>query len=43
VKSTHWEILKLEPKVAIGETKMKRIVIYGLKSEYQSFVVAVQV
>lgn len=42
VKSTRCEILKLEPKIDIGETKIKRIIIYGLKSEYQSSVITIQ-
>ncbi|KAL0287179.1 UNVERIFIED_CONTAM: hypothetical protein Sangu_2704900 [Sesamum angustifolium] len=42
VKSLCREISELDPKVLIGEARMKRIIIHGLKSEFRSFVVAVQ-
>ena len=32
------EITKLDPKSAIGEDRMKRIIIYGLRPEYRSFI-----
>ncbi|KAH0661929.1 hypothetical protein KY284_026860 [Solanum tuberosum] len=33
---------ELDPQVPIGETRMKRIIIHGLKPEYRSFIAAVQ-
>ncbi|KAK4412672.1 hypothetical protein Salat_2914300 [Sesamum alatum] len=42
VKSLCWEISELDPEAPIGETKMKRIIIHGLKPEFRSFVAAVQ-
>ncbi|KAJ0034131.1 hypothetical protein Pint_25240 [Pistacia integerrima] len=42
VKSICCEISKLEPNVVIGETRTKRIIVHGLRPEYQSFVALVQ-
>ncbi|KAL0352257.1 UNVERIFIED_CONTAM: hypothetical protein Scaly_1614400 [Sesamum calycinum] len=42
VKSLCREISELDPEAFIGEARMKRIIIHGLKSEFRSFVVAVQ-
>jgi hypothetical protein len=42
VKSTCHEIFKLELEAAIGETRMKRIIIHDLKPKYWSFVAIVQ-
>ncbi|KAK4434384.1 hypothetical protein Salat_0601200 [Sesamum alatum] len=42
VKSLCREISELDPEAPIGETRMKRIIIHGLKPEFRSFVAAVQ-
>lgn len=42
VKSLCREIFELDPETPIGEAKMKRIIIYGLKPEFRCFVVAIQ-
>ena len=42
VQSLCREISELDPDARIGETRMKRIIIHGLKPEYRSFVAAVQ-
>ncbi|KAJ8767457.1 hypothetical protein K2173_017501 [Erythroxylum novogranatense] len=42
VKSLCREISELEPTAPIGESRIKRIIIHGLKPEFRSFVVAVQ-
>ena len=42
VKSIYREITELDPKSAIGESRMKRNVINGLRLEYRSFVTTVQ-
>ncbi|KAK4414994.1 hypothetical protein Salat_2606500 [Sesamum alatum] len=42
VKSLCREISELDPEAPIGETRMKRIIIHGLKQEFTSFVAAVQ-
>ncbi|XP_073014586.1 uncharacterized protein [Primulina eburnea] len=42
VKTLCREITKLDPSDSIGETRMKRIIIYGLRHEYKGFVAAVQ-
>ena len=42
VKSICREITKLDPKFAIGESRMKRIIIHRLWLEYRSFVIVVQ-
>ncbi|XP_076900142.1 uncharacterized protein LOC143599333 [Bidens hawaiensis] len=42
VKSLCREIGELDPQGAIGESRMKRIIVHGLKSEYHSFVAALQ-
>ena len=42
VKSICWEITKLDPKSAIWESRMKRIIIHELWPEYRSFVITVQ-
>ena len=41
VKSICREITELDPKSAIGEARMKRIIIHRLQPEYRSFVIAV--
>ena len=42
VKSICREITELDPKSVIGEDRMKRIIIHGLRPEYRSFIIAVQ-
>lgn len=42
VKSLCREIGDLDPDAKIGDARMKRIIIHGLKAEYHSFVAAVQ-
>ncbi|KAJ9565416.1 hypothetical protein OSB04_001382 [Centaurea solstitialis] len=42
VKSICREISELDPKSVIGEDRMKRSIIHGLRPEYRSFVIAVQ-
>ncbi|KAL0452913.1 UNVERIFIED_CONTAM: Retrovirus-related Pol polyprotein from transposon RE2 [Sesamum latifolium] len=42
VKSLCREISKLNPEAPIGEARMKRIIIHGLKLEFRSFIVAIQ-
>ncbi|KAM1186193.1 hypothetical protein PS2_015087 [Malus domestica] len=42
VKSICREISELDPSVAIVESKIKRIIIHGLRSEYRGFIAAVQ-
>ncbi|KAL0377901.1 UNVERIFIED_CONTAM: Retrovirus-related Pol polyprotein from transposon RE1 [Sesamum radiatum] len=42
VKSLCREISELDPEAPIGEARMKRIIIHGLKPEFRSFVAAVQ-
>ena len=42
IKTIFREITKLEPKSAIGEDRMKRIIIHGLRPEYRSFIIAIQ-
>lgn len=42
VKSTCREITELDPQSQISETRMKRIIIHGLKPEFRSFVTAIQ-
>jgi len=42
VKSLCREISKLDPEAPIGDTRMKRIIIHGLKPEFRSFVAAIQ-
>ena len=42
VKSICKEITELDSKSAIGESRMKRIIIHGLRPEYRSFIVVVQ-
>jgi len=42
VKSLCREISELDPEAPIGDTRMKRIIIYGLKLEFRSFVAAIQ-
>ncbi|KAL4352591.1 hypothetical protein GQ457_06G020380 [Hibiscus cannabinus] len=36
------EISELDPEASIGDTRMKRIIVHGLKPEFRSFVAAVQ-
>ena len=42
VNSICREITELDPKSAIVESRMKRIIIHGLRPEYRSFITAVQ-
>ncbi|XP_050123679.1 uncharacterized protein LOC126601007 [Malus sylvestris] len=42
VKSICHEISELDPTASIGETRMKRIIIHGLRPEYRGFVAAIQ-
>ncbi|KAE8736044.1 hypothetical protein F3Y22_tig00000218pilonHSYRG00253 [Hibiscus syriacus] len=42
VKSICREISELDPTGAIGEARIKRIIVYGLRPEYRGFVAAVQ-
>ncbi|KAD2262709.1 hypothetical protein E3N88_24455 [Mikania micrantha] len=42
VKTLCREIGELDPQAKIGESRMKRIIIHGLKPEFHSFVTAVQ-
>ncbi|KAD4889151.1 hypothetical protein E3N88_21224 [Mikania micrantha] len=42
VKSLCREIGNLDPHAQIGESRMKRIIIHGLKPEFHSFVAAIQ-
>ncbi|KAK3030595.1 hypothetical protein RJ639_039681 [Escallonia herrerae] len=42
VKMLCREISELDPQAPIGETRMKRIIIHGLRPEYRGFVAAVQ-
>ncbi|KAG6471607.1 hypothetical protein ZIOFF_069051 [Zingiber officinale] len=42
VKSICREISELDPETPIGQTRIKRIIIHGLKLEYRGFVAAIQ-
>ncbi|KAA0037350.1 Integrase, catalytic core [Cucumis melo var. makuwa] len=42
VKFLCCEISELDPTSAISESRMRRIIIHGLKSEYRSFIAAIQ-
>ncbi|XP_021991136.1 uncharacterized protein LOC110887883 [Helianthus annuus] len=42
VKTLCREIGELDPQARIGEARMKRILIFGLKPEYRTFVAAIQ-
>ncbi|KAE8730369.1 tir-nbs resistance protein [Hibiscus syriacus] len=42
VKSICLEISELDPTTAIGEARIKRIIVHGLRPEYRGFVAAVQ-
>ncbi|XP_076950388.1 uncharacterized protein LOC143623337 [Bidens hawaiensis] len=42
VKSLCHEIADLDQQLRIGDARMKRIIIHGLRPEFQSFVVAIQ-
>ncbi|KAJ0441433.1 hypothetical protein HanIR_Chr16g0797671 [Helianthus annuus] len=42
IKTLCREIGELDPESKIGEARMKRIIIHGLKQEFRSFVAAVQ-
>ncbi|KAE8676439.1 hypothetical protein F3Y22_tig00111614pilonHSYRG00169 [Hibiscus syriacus] len=42
VKSIYREISELDPTAAIGEARIKRIIVHGLRPEYRGFVTAVQ-
>jgi len=42
VKLLCQEISELDPEAPIGDTRMKRIIIHGLKLEFRSFVAAIQ-
>ncbi|KAF3658672.1 tir-nbs resistance protein [Capsicum annuum] len=42
VKSLCREISELDPEAPFGDTRMKRIIIHGLKPEFRSFIVSIQ-
>ena len=42
MKSLCHEISELDPQAPIQETRMKRIVIHGLRSKYRGFITIVQ-
>ncbi|XP_076905903.1 uncharacterized protein LOC143561814 [Bidens hawaiensis] len=42
VKTLCREIRELDPKARVGDARMKRILIHGLRTEFRSFVAAVQ-
>ncbi|GJX59599.1 PLAC8 family protein [Tanacetum coccineum] len=42
VKTLCREISELDPDAPIGDTRMKRIIIHGLKPEFRSYVAAIQ-
>ena len=42
VKSLCCEIFELNPTVAISKSKVKRIIVHGLRPEFRSFVLAIQ-
>ncbi|CAN6716841.1 unnamed protein product [Malus baccata var. baccata] len=42
VKSICRKISELNPTAPIGETRMKRIIIHGLRPEYRGFIAAIQ-
>lgn len=42
VKSLCREISELDPKAPIGDSRIRRIIIHGLKPEFRSFVAAIQ-
>ncbi|XP_076890602.1 uncharacterized protein LOC143541759 [Bidens hawaiensis] len=42
VKTLCWEIGELDQQARIGDARMKRIIIHGLKPEFRSFVAALQ-
>ncbi|KAM3269389.1 hypothetical protein P3S67_030271 [Capsicum chacoense] len=42
VKSLCREISELDPEAPIGDTRMKHIIIHGLKPEFRSFIAAIQ-
>lgn len=42
VKTLCREISELDPTAAISESRMRRIIIHGLKPEYRSFIAAIQ-
>ncbi|XP_030532193.2 uncharacterized protein LOC115742195 [Rhodamnia argentea] len=42
VKTLCREITELDPEAPIGDTRMNRIIIHGLKLEFRSFVAAIQ-
>ncbi|KAF9679044.1 hypothetical protein SADUNF_Sadunf07G0099100 [Salix dunnii] len=42
VKTLYREISELDAEAPIGETRMKRIIIHGLRPDFRSFVAAVQ-
>ena len=42
VKSICREISELDPTALIGETRIKGIIIHGLRPEYRGFIAAVQ-
>ena len=41
VKTLCREIFELDPQAPIGETRMKRIIIHGLRPEFRGFVATV--
>lgn len=42
VKTLCREIGELDPEAKIGEPRMRRIIIHGLKAEFRSFVATIQ-
>jgi hypothetical protein len=42
VKSLNREISELDPEEKIGETKLSRKIIHGLRHEYQGFITSIQ-
>ena len=42
VKSISRQITELDPKFAIVESRIKRIIIHRLRPEYRSFIIAIQ-
>ena len=42
VKSLCREIFELDPTAKIGDSRMRRIIIHGLRPEYREFTVAIQ-
>ena len=42
MKALCLEIYELDPQAPIGETRMKRIIIHGLRPEFKGFVTVIQ-